>query len=235
MKIHPLILVIDDESKIRRFVCQSLEREGFDVASAGDGEEALEVFEALSEKPDLVIVDYMMPEMDGLDFLEEFRKSASTPVIFLSARSETSVKTKALEAGADDYVVKPFSVEELTARVKAVLRRVGSQTDSTVTQDLINGPLKMNIGRRKFYFNDKEINLPDIEFRLMTVLMKKPGIVFTHEDLLRQVWGAEFIGETNYLRVSLARIRKKLRAAGLEEPLISSYSGIGYYMEDYSE
>ena len=91
---------------------------------------------------------------------------------YFSARSETSVKTKALEAGADDYVVKPFSVEELTARVKAVLRRVGSQTDSTVTQDLINGPLKMNIGRRKFYFNDKEINLPDIEFRLMTVLMK---------------------------------------------------------------
>ncbi len=232
---QPLILVVDDESKIRRFVCQSLEREGFDVASAGDGEEAIAVFEALSEKPDLVILDYMMPTMDGMEFLEKFRKFSSTPVIFLSARSEATIKTKALEAGADDYVAKPFSIEELTARVKAVLRRMRTNQSGILSQDIVNGPLTMNFGRRKFFVGGQEINLPDTEFRLMAVLIKKPGIVFTHEDLLRQVWGAEFIGETNYLRVSFARIRKKLRAAGFEEPLISSYSGIGYYMEDLSE
>lgn len=235
MTNKPLILVIDDESKIRRFVCQSLEREGYDVASAGDGEEALDVYEALSEKPDLVIVDYMMPTMDGLEFLERFRKGSATPVIFLSARSETTIKTQALEAGADDYVVKPFSIEELTARVKAVLRRMSSRPGEQSTQNLVNGPLTMCISRRKFSLGNKDINLPDTEFRLMAVLMKKPGVVFTHEDLLRQVWGAEFIGETNYLRVSFARIRKKLRAAGLNEPVISSYSGIGYFMEDFSE
>lgn len=153
---QPLILVVDDESKIRRFVCQSLEREGFDVASAGDGEEAIAVFEALSEKPDLVILDYMMPTMDGMEFLEKFRKFSSTPVIFLSARSEATIKTKALEAGADDYVAKPFSIEELTARVKAVLRRMRTNQSGILSQDIVNGPLTMNFGRRKFLWEAKK-------------------------------------------------------------------------------
>lgn len=230
-----LILIIDDESKIRRYVSRALEKEGFDVATAADGEEGLKVIDSLLEKPDLVVVDYMMPEMDGLTFLTELRRKSQVPVIFLSARFEVSLKTKALELGADDYIVKPFSMEELIARINAILRRFSQANSFSRENILTNGPLVMNIGKRKFSYKNEEIFLADTEFRLMAVLMKKPGVVFTHEDLLRQVWGAEFIGETNYLRVSFTRIRKKMKVAGIEESLISSYSGIGYFLEDLND
>lgn len=185
---------------------------------------------------DLIILDYMMPEIDGMAFLAELRKKSSIPVIMLSAREEIAKKTQALELGADDYVVKPFSIEEMTARIRAILRRSGGIKSGPAAPTLaVNGPLIMDPDKRTCRYKNQEIKLADTEFRLLFILVKRPGTIFTHEDLLRRVWGAEFIGELNYLRVSLSRIRKKLTAAGFPGSAISSYSGIGYYIEDLSE
>jgi len=224
------ILIVDDESKIRRLLSRSLEAEGFDVAVADSAMSASEYLK--NGHCDLIILDYMMPEIDGMAFLAELRKKSSIPVIMLSAREEIAKKTQALELGADDYVVKPFSIEEMTARIRAILRRSGGvKIGPAATVQAVNGPLVIRTCRYK----DQEIRLADTEFRLLFILVKRPGTIFTHEDLLRRVWGPEFIGELNYLRVSLSRIRKKLTAAGFPGSAISSYSGIGYYIEDLSE
>lgn len=228
------ILIVDDESKIRRLLSRSLESEGFDVAASDSAMSAEEYLK--NGHCDLIILDYMMPEKDGMSFLEELRKKSSIPVIMLSAREEIARKTQALELGADDYVVKPFSIEEMTARIRAVLRRAGAvKAGSAPSATAVNGPLVMDPDKRTCRYKDHEIKLADTEFRLLFILVKRPGTIFTHEDLLRRVWGAEYIGELNYLRVSLSRIRKKLTAAGFPGTAISSYSGIGYYIEDLSE
>lgn len=234
-QLKPLILLIDDESKIRRLLGRALEQEGFDVVSADSAEDGLSVMKKNLEKPDLIILDYMMPDMDVLMFLEALRKEDATPVIMLSALSETAKKTKALELGADDYVVKPFSMEELIARMRAVLRRVSDTGARKREKIFANGPLVMNQTKRICRYKDKDVRLADTEFRLLGVLLQHPGKIFMHEDLLRQVWGAEYIGELNYLRVSFSRIRKKLTEAGLDGSVIASYSGIGYYMEELEE
>ena len=227
------ILIVDDESKIRRLLSRSLEAEGFDVAVADSAMSASEYLK--NGHCDLIILDYMMPEIDGMAFLAELRKKSSIPVIMLSAREEIAKKTQALELGADDYVVKPFSIEEMTARIRAILRRSGGvKTGSAATVQAV-GPLVMDPDKRTCRYKDQEIRLADTEFRLLFILVKRPGTIFTHEDLLRRVWGPEFIGELNYLRVSLSRIRKKLTAAGFPGSAISSHSGIGYYIEDLSE
>lgn len=133
-------------------------------------------------------------------------------------------------------MVKPFSIEEMTARIRAILRRSGGIKSGPAAPTLaVNGPLVMDPDKRTCRYKNQEIKLADTEFRLLFILVKRPGTIFTHEDLLRRVWGAEFIGELNYLRVSLSRIRKKLTAAGFPGSAISSYSGIGYYIEDLSE
>lgn len=232
---RPLVLLIDDESKMRRLLSRSLESEGFDVVSADSAEDGFSVLKKGQEKPDLIILDYMMPDMDGLMFLEKLRKDDSTPVIMLSAISETPKKTKALELGADDYVVKPFSLKELIARMRAVLRRSEGSPRAEYEKILTNGPLWMNSTKRLCRYREKEIKLADTEFRLLGVLLEHPGKIFMHEELLRRVWGAEHIGELNYLRVSFSRIRKKLQEAGLDGAVIASYSGIGYYMEELEE
>ena len=204
------ILIVDDESKIRRLLSRSLEAEGFDVAVADSAMSASEYLK--NGHCDLIILDYMMPEIDGMAFLAELRKKSSIPVIMLSAR------------------------EEMTARIRAILRRSGGvKTGSAATVQAVNGPLVMDPDKRTCRYKDQEIRLADTEFRLLFILVKRPGTIFTHEDLLRRVWGPEFIGELNYLRVSLSRIRKKLTAAGFPGSAISSYSGIGYYIEDLSE
>ena len=231
--IRPTVLIIDDESKIRRLLSRSLDGFGFDVLLSASAEEAMFLLE--KSKPDIIILDYMMPQVDGLTFLSEMRKRYSIPTIFLSARDEVRIKTKALELGADDYVVKPFSMEELTARIKAVLRRSRVNSEKAPEQTVHNGDLVMFPDRRMCRYKDADIKFADTEFRLLLVLNKRPGTIFTHEDLLRQVWGAEYIGELNYLRVSFSRIRKKLTEAGLAGTAIASYSGIGYYIEDLSE
>lgn len=235
---RPLIMIVDDETKIRRLVARNLEDYGFDAMPAADGYKALEIFSGspAGERPDLVVMDAMMPGMDGFECAQRLRRISDVPIIFLSARSERTSKMQGFDAGADDYVTKPFSVEELVARIRAVLRRSsGSKPGASGAQELVNGPLRVNAASRRVWVGEREIHLADTEFRLFAALMKEPGTVMTHEHLLRVVWGTEAVGELQYLRVAFTRIRRKLEEAGLEGGVISAYSGVGYILRDLAE
>lgn len=230
---RPLILVVDDETKIRRLLATNLEVHGFDVMTAADGALALEVYTKSMPRPDLIVLDIMLPGMDGFECAQKIHQIEDVPIIFLSARNEPTYKTNGFETGADDYVTKPFSVDELVYRIKAVLRRAaGSRVTVAGHEEISNGPMRLCPATRQCWINNEEIHLADTEFRLLHVLMKEPGSVMTHEYLLRSVWGGEAIGELQYLRVSFARIRRKLEEAGLEGGVISSYSRVGYILRD---
>ncbi|MBQ9240888.1 MAG: response regulator transcription factor [Duodenibacillus sp.] len=231
MQERPLILVVDDETKIRRLVATSLEEYGFDVLAAADAEQAIEIFSRTIPRPDLVVLDIMLPGMDGFACANKLHAVENVPIVFLSARNEGNYKMQGFNAGADDYVTKPFSIDELVARIRAVLRRSGL-AKSVVAREYANGPMRLFPDTRKVLIGSREIRLADTEFRLLLELMKHPGSVITHEHLLATVWGSEAIGEVKYLRVAFARIRRKLEDAGLEGGVISAYSGVGYILRD---
>lgn len=229
-----LILIVDDETKIRRIVASNLERAGYDVISAADGMHALEILELQSPKPALVLMDVMMPEMDGFECACRIRELGETPIIFMTAKADSNSKLKGFNLGADDYVCKPFSMEELLARIKAVLRRTQAKNNSSASEFtwLVNGPIRICIEKRQCIFNGREVHLGDIEFRLLSLFVKDPGVLHEHNELLNKVWGANALGEVQYLRVACARLRRKFEDAGLEGGIISAYSGVGYVMRD---
>lgn len=228
----PLILVIDDESKIRRLLTKELEANGFDVVCAGDGEQALEVFAQSDPTPDLVLMDVMMPGMDGFECAERLSKSANVPIIFLSARNEPSFKLRGFDSGADDYITKPFLTEELIARIRAVMRRAHTSEEHNAQREYRNGPMRLSESSRSLWINDREVKLADSEYHLMLALMKHPGSVISHEHLLQRVWGGHSIGDVQNLRVAFSRIRRKLEENGLQGGVISAYSGVGYLLRD---
>ena len=230
----PLIMIVDDESKIRRIVAANLERAGYDVMSAADGIHALGIFARQNPKPDLILMDVMMPEMDGFECAQAIQNQSDVPFIFMTAKTDSSSKLKGFELGADDYVCKPFSMEELLARIKAVLRRTQSKTNSNDPQltYLVNGPIAICVEKRECRLNGQLVHLSDIEFRLLSVFLKDPGVLHEHDELLHKVWGASAVGEVQYLRVACTRLRRKFEEAGLEGGLISAYSGVGYVLRD---
>lgn len=232
---RPLILVVDDESKIRRLLAQNLELEGFDVQTASDGAQAMEIYQKSVEKADLILLDLMMPEVDGMTMLKQLRKTSDVPVIILSAKDERPTVIEGFREGADDFVAKPFYIQELLERIRAVLRRSRqrSYVERTHAQkELVCGDLKLMPNQRQCLVKDVQVKLTDREFRLLYELIKHPGEVLTHEQLLRSVWGDEYIGEVQYLRVSFSRIRKKLEQAGLDNGLIAAYSSVGYMLSE---
>lgn len=229
---RPLIFVVDDESKIRRLLTKELEASGFDVICAGDGEQALEVFGEADPRPDLVLMDVMMPGMDGFECARKLTEKADVPVIFLSARSEPSFKLQGFDTGADDYITKPFLTEELIARIRAVMRRSSSRTDGAQQRDYQNGPMRLCEASRSLWINDREVRLADSEYHLLLALMKHPGSVISHEHLLQSVWGEQGAGDVQNLRVAFSRIRRKLEENGLDGGVISAYSSVGYMLRD---
>ena len=227
------IMLVDDEAKIRRLVASNLQDYGFDVVTAATGEVALKSFKEALPKPDLVLLDVMMPGMDGFECARQMRLiDPAVPVIFLSARNERSFKMQGFGVGADDYITKPFSVEELAARIHAVLRRSKAAGGAVSHKELVNGPLRLDLSARRAWVGECEMRLARTEFQLLWVLMKQPGAVVPHEQLLASVWGDAHRGEVQYLRVACARIRRKLEEAGLEGGVISAYSGVGYILRD---
>lgn len=230
----PLIMIVDDESKIRRLVASNLERAGYDVLSAADGMHALEIFTLQNPKPDLILMDVMMPEMDGFECAKAIQSESDIPFIFMTAKTDSSSKLKGFELGADDYVCKPFSMEELLARIKAVLRRTQTRlgTSDPLLTYLINGPIAICLEKRECRLNGQIVHLSDTEFRLLAVFLKDPGVLHEHDELLHKVWGAGAVGEVQYLRVACTRLRRKFEEAGLEGGLISAYSGVGYILRD---
>ncbi len=219
--------MVDDEEHIRELCTLYLNREGFQTESVGNGEEALSTVRASSF--DLVVLDVMLPGMDGLAVCREIRKQSQVPIIMLTARDEVTDKVVGLELGADDYVTKPFAPQELVARAKALLRRAQAEPDEPrVTRA---GDLEVDAERHEVRYRDRRIQLRPKEFDLLALLARHPGRVFQRAELLDLVWGYDFPGYTRTVDVHVQQVREKLAGAGVTEPAIQTVWGVGYKLE----
>lgn len=218
------ILVIDDEHQITRVLKRSLSAHRYDVRTAADGESGLELFRDFD--PDLVITDLSMPEMSGIDVCRAIRKHSRTPIIVLSVKGEEQTKVAALDAGADDYVTKPFGMDELLARVRASLRRVPEESEPTAIVEV--GDLKLDHSRRIVSVLGKDVHLTPKEFELMTYLIENHDRVITHRKLLTKIWGGDYTEQTEYLRVFIGNLRKKIEPAPSKPRYILTEPWVGY-------
>ena len=222
------ILVVDDEPAVSDLLAYNLRKAHYEVVVAADGQEALR--QARQASPDLILLDLMIPEVDGLDVCRELRKTSNVPIIMITARGEEIDRVVGLELGADDYVTKPFSVRELMARVKAVLRRTQSEDKAESPSTLLHAPggLRMDNDARTVFVGDTTLNLTRLEFDLLYHLLSNAGRVLTRERLLEQAWGYDFAGDTRAVDSAVKRLRAKLRAASPEADGVESVRGIGY-------
>lgn len=233
---RPLILVADDETRIRRLVAERFEAAGFDVCQAQDGRAAVELFHQMAVKPDLVLLDLMMPEMDGHEALSRLREISDVPVIILTARDAFEDKAKTFTCGADDYLTKPFSFPELELRVRALLRRTkGKALPNQAAPTLRNGDLILDAGHMRAQWRGVDAQLSDREYRLLSLLVSRPGEIIRYAELLRAGWPTDLDADTANLRVAMARIRKKLTQLGLTPRILASYTNVGYFMGDLSD
>jgi two-component system KDP operon response regulator KdpE len=221
------ILVVDDESQITRVLRTSLSSHGYDIRVANDGETALEIMKDWS--PDLVITDLTMPNMDGLELCRRLRAKTQIPIIVLSVRGEERTKVQALDAGADDYITKPFGMEELLARVRANLRR--APTEESELQPIKVGDFNIDPGARSVSVKDRAIHLTPKEFDLLVYFARHAGKVVTHRALLGAVWGGESTEQVEYLRVFVAQLRKKLEPSPNSPRYIVTDPWVGYRFE----
>ena len=221
------ILVVDDEAQITRVLKTSLSSQGYGIRTAADGEEALQVIQNWS--PDLIITDLRMPNMDGLDLCREVRKQSRVPIIVLSVKGEETIKVQALDAGADDYVTKPFSMNELTARIRAALRRANLPEEPQASA-LEMGDFRIDVPARTVLVRAREIHLTPKEFDLLVYLARHAGKVLTHRTLLAAVWGPNSIEQPEYLRVFVGQLRKKLEADDSPKYIITE-PWVGYRFE----
>ncbi|MFO8100664.1 MAG: response regulator transcription factor [Dehalococcoidia bacterium] len=227
------ILIVDDEPNIREALNMNLELEGFEVTSADNGNEALR--KLTEEIPDLVILDVMMPGMDGFETLKKIREVSNVPVMMLTVLGEETDKIRGLEIGADDYVTKPFSPKELVTRVKALLRR--SRMPSTVakTKIVVDEALEIDFSRRSVMVRGRQVHLRPTEFRLLYHLVSNAGRVLTHESILRRVWGHEYRDEDHYVWLYVTYLRKKIEKDPKNPRYIIGERGIGYRFKEPME
>lgn len=221
------ILVVDDDVEICNLVQMFLEKERFEVVKAYDGKEAIEIFK--TEMPNLVILDIMLPKMDGYDVCREVKKISDVPIIMLTAKGETFDKVLGLRLGADDYIVKPFDPEELIARIRAVLRRV-SPKDTNTEEKIIFPSLALDMDDFSIKVVDEVIQLPRKEMELLYFLASHPNKLFTREQLIEQIWGYDFLGDTRTVDVHVKRLREKLREVE-DKYEIKTVWGVGYKFE----
>ena len=226
---RPLVLVVEDEPQMRRFLRASLGAEGYRVLEAwsvADG-----VRQVTAEHPDAVLLDLGLPDGDGLDLVRRVREWSSVPVIVVSARGREEEKVAALDAGADDYLPKPFGTKELLARLRVALRhaRAGFAPDSPLLEV---GPLRMDLERHEATVEGREVRLTPIEWRLLAYLAGHAGKVLTHAQILREVWGPNASSQTHYVRVYMAELRKKLEGDPSRPRLLLTEPGIGYRLTD---
>ncbi|PYZ94465.1 DNA-binding response regulator [Salipaludibacillus keqinensis] len=232
------ILVVDDEERIRRLLKMYLEREKYDVDDAENGEKALKM--ALEEDYDLIVLDLMMPGIDGIEVCEEIRKHKATPIIMLTAKGEEANRVQGFEAGTDDYIVKPFSPREVVLRVKALLRRSSStkflQTETTTKDVLVFPYLTIDNDAHRVTADGKLINLTPKEYELLHYLAQAPDKVFAREQLLKDVWNYEFFGDLRTVDTHIKRLREKLNKVTPEAAnMISTVWGVGYKFEAVKE
>ena len=221
-----LVLVVDDEPRMIRFIRMNLELEGYHVVEAGNGIEALD--QVRKHMPDLVVMDIMMPKMDGFETLHLLREISTVPVILLTVKGEEEDRIRGLELGADDYVTKPFSPRELVSRVNAVLRRADWPSPPPRTVLDIDERLSVDFNRHQVIVSGERIDLRPTEYRLLTHLIQNAGWVVPHETLLAKVWGYEYRDETHYLRLYINYLRKKIEEDPAEPKYILTERGVGY-------
>ncbi len=226
-----LILVVDDEPRMVRFVRMNLDLEGYKVTEAGSGIETLE--KVRDELPDLVLLDVMMPDMDGFETLERLREISTVPVIMLTVKGEEEDRIRGLELGADDYVTKPFSPRELASRIRAVLRRAEMPTPTPRTTIKIDDRLEIDFRQREVIADGERIRLRPTEYRLLYHLVNNAGWVMTHEMLLSKVWGYEYRDETGLLRLYITYLRKKIEPDPSHPLYIFTERGTGYRFVDF--
>ena len=221
-----MVLVIEDEPPIRRFLRPTLTSQGYRLVEAETGEDGL--LQAATRQPDLVILDLGLPDLDGLEVIRRLREWTAVPIIVLSARGSESDKVAALDAGADDYVAKPFAVGELLARARVALRHAASAGREGAESTFALGDLRVDLLRRRVFVGDAEIRLTPIEYRLLAVLVRHAGKVLTHRQLLQEVWGPAQVEQTHYLRVYMANLRRKLEADPARPRFLRTEPGVGY-------
>jgi len=222
------ILVADDDSNIAELLRLYLEKEGFTVVIASDGEEAIAKF--THETPDLVLLDIMMPKLDGWQVLREIRKKSDSPIIMITAKGETFDKVLGLELGADDYVVKPFDSKEIVARIKAVMRRTGKTTGSADSKEVSYDKLVVNMTKYELKVDGKAVDTPPKELELLFHLASNPNRVYTRDQLLDEVWGFEYYGDSRTVDVHVKRLREKLESIS-DKWTLKTVWGVGYKFE----
>jgi len=223
------ILVVDDERPIIEVLSYNLKQANYDVLVAWDGEEALAL--ARREQPDLIILDLMLPKLDGIEVCRILRRERDVPIIMLTARDEEVDRVVGLELGADDYVVKPFSVRELLARVKSVLRRVGPRPAVEAPMAARIGALTVDEARREAYLESERLDLTALEFDLLYALARHAGLVLSREQLIEQVWGYDYLGDLRVVDAVIKRLRAKLRETAPDDELIVTVRGVGYKLD----
>ncbi len=224
-----LILLIEDEPQMRRFLRITLQGHGYRLVEAATGQEGL--LQAATRNPDVVLLDLGLPDVDGLEVTARLREWTQTPIVVISAREQEQDKVKALDAGADDYLTKPFSAGELMARIRVALRHVARQTAGKQEPVFVIQNLRVDLAQRQVFIDNAEIHLTPIEYKLLTVLVRHAGKVITHRQLLQEVWGAAHVNEVQYLRVYMTQLRHKLENDPTRPRFLMNEPGIGYRLK----
>lgn len=226
---RPLILIVEDDAAVKNLIATTLETQNYRYHTASNGSQALT--EAVSHNPDIILLDLGLPDMDGVEIIQKVRTWSNVPIIVISARSEDKDKIDALDAGADDYLTKPFSVEELLARLRVTLRRLRyTQNTNASESTFTNGELKIDYASGCAYLDGQELHLTPIEYKLLCLLAKNVGKVLTHTFITREVWGSAWENNVASLRVFMATLRKKIEKDPAQPQYIQTHVGVGYRM-----
>jgi len=226
---HDLVLLIEDEPQMKRFLRVTLKSHGYDLIEAATGQEGLT--QAATRNPDVVLLDLGLPDIDGLEVAKRLREWTPVPIIVLSARGQELDKIKALDAGADDYLTKPFGVGELLARLRVALRHRETQRSENKESVFMLGDVQVDFTKRRVLMNDTEVHLTPIEYKLLTVLIRNAGKVITHNQLLKEVWGPSYANQTQYLRVYMGQLRHKLEVDPARPRYFMNEPGVGYRLK----
>ena len=231
---QPTILIVDDDVQLLQLIALNLELEGYAVALAGDGKQALSQIE--QHMPDLLLLDVMMPRMDGFTLCHRVREFSTVPIIIVTAKERSQDKVRGLDLGADDYLTKPLNMDELLARVRAVLRRARFREDErALSTTMTIGPLTIDFGQRQVELSEQKVVLTPTEYRLLAFLARHAGRIVPQDTLLEQVWGNEYVGEHHLLQVNINRLRHKLEADPTHPRYLLTEPGIGYVLAPHPE
>lgn len=223
------ILVVDDEKLIVKGIRFSLEQDGMEVDCAYDGEEALEY--AKKQEYDLVLLDVMLPKLDGFQVCQQIREFSDMPIVMLTAKSEDMDKILGLEYGADDYITKPFNILEVKARIKAIMRRTAKRDETPAGMVIVKGPMKIDCESRRVFIGEREVNLTAKEYDVLELLAKNPNKVYSRENLLKLIWGNDYPGDARTVDVHIRRLREKVERNPSEPRYVQTKWGVGYYFQ----